>query len=196
MDPDSPSATPGPLDDAPYFDQSAGAAAYESLRNKPCRVGRLVVRGLQRTKIGVVRQELERVRHAGTLEEIRDALLTAHADLLGLGIFNAVEIVIDQSAEVRKHLALRCRDGRRESVSPAAVRCSGFALTLLHSCQGGDRCDVIASFEESRMLHLHSGTYVQGTDGACSPVHSCAPGRPTLQGAAPPCKSRLPQPAI
>ena len=106
MDPDDSSAAPGPLDDAP-FNQSAGASAYEGVRNKPCRVGRLTVRGLKRTRIGVVRQELERVQHASTLEEIKDALLVAHADLLGLGIFKAVDIVIDQSAEVRKHLPLQ-----------------------------------------------------------------------------------------
>lgn len=48
----------------------------------------------------MVAQELDKVLLCRSLEEIKDALLEAYADLMGLGAFDAVEILVDQGVNV------------------------------------------------------------------------------------------------
>lgn len=88
------------IDEGPGIDEAEFADAYDSVRLKPCKVSRVVVRGLRRTRLGVVRQELDKVMQAGNLEEIKDALVEAYADLMGLGAFDAVELVVDEGGKV------------------------------------------------------------------------------------------------
>ena len=58
------------------------------------------LQGIERTKGYVVARELEEVRAARTLEEVLEALQGVHSALDSLGIFEAVEIVIDRSGAV------------------------------------------------------------------------------------------------
>lgn len=102
---------------------------WEAAAQKPCRVGRISLLGLNRTKAGLVERELRRVEHASTLEEIKDELLEAYEDLVGLDIFDAVDVVIDKG-------------------------------------DAPDTCSVVAQFQEKNLLRLHTGTYVQGTEGS------------------------------
>jgi outer membrane protein insertion porin family len=111
-------------------------AAFAAVRNKPCRVSAVSVSGLERTRPGVVLQELRAVTAARSLEEIKDALVRAHADLMGLGAFEAVEITVDEG-------------------EPSAA---GGA--------GGAACRVDARVRERSLLNFHTGTYVQGTQGS------------------------------
>ena len=47
------------------------AKEWEAAARKPCRVSRISLLGLQRTKAGLVERELRRVHHAATLEDIK-----------------------------------------------------------------------------------------------------------------------------
>ena len=89
----------------PDGEEAATRAGYESafaaVKDKPCRVAEMVVLGLARTKLSVVQRELQRVRGATTLEEIKDALLEAYVELVGLNVFEVVDLVLDEGGEVR-----------------------------------------------------------------------------------------------
>ena len=52
-------------------DVDSDQAVFEAAKDKSLRVGRLVVAGLNRTKVEVVDRELRGVREAGTLDEIK-----------------------------------------------------------------------------------------------------------------------------
>jgi hypothetical protein len=85
---------------------------YERLAGAPLRVERIMLVGLQRTKSGVVEQELARIKDARTLEEIRDAALRAYEELMALDIFDAVDVVLGEGSKV-------CSTGRRSGVQRA-----------------------------------------------------------------------------
>ena len=85
---------------------------YERLAGAPLRVERIMLVGLQRTKSGVVEQELARIKDARTLEEIRDAALRAYEELMALDIFDAVDVVLGEGSKV-------CSAGQR-SVAPVS----------------------------------------------------------------------------
>ncbi|GAB4818843.1 hypothetical protein N2152v2_005889 [Parachlorella kessleri] len=104
---------------------------FDKVKTKPCKVEKLGLIGLKRTKNGLVLRELLKVRDARTLDEIKDTLLEAYEELMGLDIFEAVEVVVDADEKGRK-----------------------------------DRCNVRAEFVEKSVLRLHTGTYVQGTEGS------------------------------
>lgn len=73
----------------------------QSIMEHPCRVENVVIVGLKRTKEYIVIRELEDLRSATSLAEIQDRLLEAHDNLIGLGIFDAVDITIDKGKKVR-----------------------------------------------------------------------------------------------
>ena len=73
-------------------------AAFQRLAGTPCKVERIMLVGLQRTKAGVVQAELLRVKGARTLEEIRDAALEAYESLMALDVFDGVDLVVAEGA--------------------------------------------------------------------------------------------------
>lgn len=73
---------------------------FDRLKDVPCRPTKLTLVGLERTDRELVRKELLRVRDARTLDEVKDAVLDAYTDLMSLGIFDVVDIVIDQGDKV------------------------------------------------------------------------------------------------
>lgn len=75
--------------------------AFDNVKGKPCRVDQISITGLDRTKPYIVSREFARVREAKTLDDVKDAVLDAYEDLMGLDIFEAIEIVIDGSRKVR-----------------------------------------------------------------------------------------------
>lgn len=88
-------------DDAspPAFDSIE--QAYAELKDRPCRLSGLRIEGLKRTGTDLVLRELDAVRSARTLVGLKDALMKAHADLTDLGIFDAVELLLDEGGKVR-----------------------------------------------------------------------------------------------
>ncbi|PRW61285.1 Sorting and assembly machinery component 50 [Chlorella sorokiniana] len=86
-------ASPGPGDDEPEFDFEG---AFERLAGAPCRVARVMLVGLERTKEAVVHPALRRVVQGRTLEEVRDRALEAYVELMGLDIFEAVDVVLEE----------------------------------------------------------------------------------------------------
>lgn len=94
---------------APDADTTGNAAAelnfdfeeiFEHVKGKRCKVEKLSIAGLQRTKGKLVLRELLKVKEAQTLDEIKDSLLEAYENLMGLDIFDGVEVVIDADEEV------------------------------------------------------------------------------------------------
>lgn len=183
---------PPPADGEPEFDFES---AFERLAGAPCRVERILLVGLERTKDSVVHPALMRVKGAGTLEEIRDAALEAWEELVGLDIFDAVDVVLGEGSKVGAGCVCRQRgshvlggscplwhlDGtagnagaNMDAPSPRTLVAVGATAVLIptllpsptrRALQGSDTCTVIARFQEKNMVRLHAGTYVQGTEG-------------------------------
>jgi hypothetical protein len=169
---------------------------YERLAGAPLRVERIMLVGLQRTKSGVVEQELARIKDARTLEEIRDAALRAYEELMALDIFDAVDVVLGEGSKVCsagqrsvapvsfagltawQHLPQRLQ-GDNLWESPTGCRRQPAAASLPTTSrlprplQGGKTCTVVARFQEKNMVRLHAGTYVQGTEGAAIMLLCC-----------------------
>ena len=89
-------ATDGDIGPAPGFDFES---SFDRLAPTACRVEGILLVGLQRTQSSVVERELLRVREARTLEEVRDAALTAYEELMALDIFEGVDLVLSESAK-------------------------------------------------------------------------------------------------
>ncbi|PSC74144.1 sorting and assembly machinery component 50-like protein B-like [Micractinium conductrix] len=87
------SAESGAAAEAPSFDFES---AFDRLAGARCRVERIMLVGLERTKRSVVEAELLRVKGARTLEEIRDAALEAYGELMALDVFDAVDVVLGE----------------------------------------------------------------------------------------------------
>ncbi|KAK9830313.1 hypothetical protein WJX72_010954 [[Myrmecia] bisecta] len=118
---------PGPsVEVAEYFDFQQ---AYDAVKDKRLRVQTVQLTGLERTRRYIVERELRRLEQARTLDEIKDALLDVQAALEELGVFEAVELIID------------------EGDTPGT-------------------CTVVVNLHESGPLKLHTGTYIQGTEGS------------------------------
>ena len=84
--------------DADDFIAAAGAT--------PLRVSAVAIKGLQRTSRPIVERELSNLREARTLDEVKAVLLSDWENLQTLGIFSAVELVLDECSPV-------CRRGER-----------------------------------------------------------------------------------
>ncbi|CAL8469714.1 g9256 [Coccomyxa elongata] len=70
---------------------------YDAVKDKRLVVEKVTIVGLDRTKAYVVSRELEPVKDARSLDEIKDVLLEAHEHLQSLGIFDGVEVIITDS---------------------------------------------------------------------------------------------------
>ena len=77
-------------------------STYEAVKDKPLRVQKVLIKGLERTKPSIVARELGHVQEAQSLDEIKDAMLEAHDVLNSLDIFNGVEIIISDSGMVSR----------------------------------------------------------------------------------------------
>lgn len=101
------------------FDQS-----FQRVAGAPCKVERIMLHGLQRTKASVVQAELLRLKEARTLEEIRDAALAAYEELMALDIFDAVDLVLVEHPKVLRPLPAA------PASNPAGVRMCGINRCL------------------------------------------------------------------
>lgn len=75
--------------------------ALEEVKGKPCRVTELEVTGFQRTKPDVVARELEGVRDATTLEEIKEELLEVLTAFQELDVFSEITVDVEKPKEVQ-----------------------------------------------------------------------------------------------
>mmetsp|Transcript_32776 Transcript_32776/g.77703 ORF Transcript_32776/g.77703 Transcript_32776/m.77703 type:complete len:405 (-) Transcript_32776:1215-2429(-) len=72
---------------------------FERVRGKPCVLGDLLIDGLQRTDRRVVERELEGLKSAATLDEIKDVLIGATNRLHEMDIFDTVEMRVGAGTE-------------------------------------------------------------------------------------------------
>jgi len=79
--------------DADEFIAQAGAT--------PLRVAAVSIRNLHRTRRSIVERELSNLGKARTLDEVRQLLLEDWENLSTLGVFSAVELVLDECSPVR-----------------------------------------------------------------------------------------------
>ncbi|KAL4452572.1 hypothetical protein ABPG75_008234 [Micractinium tetrahymenae] len=73
--------------------------AFQRLAGAKCRVERILLVGLERTKQELVEAELRRLKHGCTLEEIRDAAMAAHDELMALDVFDAIDLVLTEGSK-------------------------------------------------------------------------------------------------
>jgi hypothetical protein len=64
-------------------------------------VDQVAITGLERTKLHTVLRELEGLEGINSIDEVYLYLQEAHEALMSLDLFEAVDILIDESAEVR-----------------------------------------------------------------------------------------------
>lgn len=64
-------------------------------------VDKIAIAGLERTKLHTVLREFEGLEGLGSIDEVYLYLQQAHETLMTLDLFEAVDILIDESAEVR-----------------------------------------------------------------------------------------------
>lgn len=73
--------------------------AFQRLAGAKCRVDRILLVGLERTKQDLVEAELRRLKDGRTLEEIRDAAMAAHDELMALDVFDAIDLVLTEGTK-------------------------------------------------------------------------------------------------
>jgi hypothetical protein len=124
--------------------------AYASIKQKPCKVGRVRIDGLQRTDGTLVEREFDEVRAAQSLEEVNAALMEALGELMAMDVFDGVEMIVDQSDKVWGGWVL---DVVRQQLSPGtysfrSLRRAIITVTLLSlskrkdfsACKAGRTC--------------------------------------------------------
>ena len=72
----------------------------EKFFSQHIRVEDVKLEGLGRTKEHIVLREVDQLKKAGTLKEIKDAMLTARSNLEALNIFDAVQLTLDSGHRV------------------------------------------------------------------------------------------------
>lgn len=75
------------------------ANLYNTIKDKPLHVDVILLQK-GRTQPYLIEKELQRIFDAQTLDELKEKLLEAQAALEALDIFEAVQLVIDQSTHV------------------------------------------------------------------------------------------------
>ena len=72
---------------------------YDRIKDKPLHVDVIILQK-GRTRPHIIEEELKRVQDAHTLDELKEKLLEAQQRLEALNIFEAVQLVLDQSLHV------------------------------------------------------------------------------------------------
>lgn len=72
---------------------------YDRIKDKPLHVD-LVILHKGRTRPHIIEKELLRIRGAQSLDELKERLLEAQEALEGLNIFQAVQLVLNESPSV------------------------------------------------------------------------------------------------
>ena len=70
---------------------------YEDVKDKKLVATNVLLSGNERTKSVIIARELQPLQQARSLDEIKDALLEIHDNLMSLDVFDAVEIIISDS---------------------------------------------------------------------------------------------------
>lgn len=73
------------------------ASLYDRIKDKPLHVDVIILQK-GRTRPHIIEKELQRIRDAQTLDELKEKLLEAQDALEALNVFEAVQLVIDQSS--------------------------------------------------------------------------------------------------
>ncbi len=99
---------------------------YDAVKDKKLVVEKITIVGLDRTKAYIVSRELEPVRDAKSLDEIKDVLMEAHEHLQSLGVFDGVELIITDSETVRLPACA--------SEESSVVSCHTVSHSSMHAC--------------------------------------------------------------
>jgi hypothetical protein len=78
---------------------------YEEVKDKRLYATNVRLSGIERTKPELIERELQPLKDARSLDEIKDVLLEVHENLMALDIFDAVEIIVGDSDMVRPLMA-------------------------------------------------------------------------------------------
>lgn len=81
------------------FTSAPQDSLYESIKDKPLHVG-LVLLHKGRTRPYIIEKELLRIRGTKSLDELKERLLEAQESLEALNIFEAVQLVLNESPTV------------------------------------------------------------------------------------------------
>ena len=81
---------------------------YEEVKDKKLVATNVLLSGNERTKNTIIARELQPLQQARSLDEIKDALLEIHDNLMALDVFDAVEIIISDSDLVSDRSLLGC----------------------------------------------------------------------------------------
>ena len=84
---------------ATTYGSSHQASLYDRIKDKPLHVDVIILQK-GRTRPYIIEKELQRIRDAQTLDELKEKLLEAQDALEALNVFEAVQLVIDQSSHV------------------------------------------------------------------------------------------------
>ena len=74
---------------------------YEEVKDKRLYATNVRLSGIERTRPELIERELQPLKDARSLDEIKDVLLEVHENLMALDIFDAVEIIVGDSDMVR-----------------------------------------------------------------------------------------------
>ena len=115
---------------------------YEDVKDKRLYATNVRLSGIERTKPELIERELQPLKDARSLDEIKDVLLEIHDNLMALDIFDAVEIIVGDSDMVRPSWA-----------SPA------FRPSLVCNCIRKGECSItsICVIHDLHTWGLHTG---------------------------------------
>ena len=68
---------------------------FDAIQKQPCRVQRVVIVGLKRTRRSLIDRHLAAAMSASTYGEVQSALLACRSELLSLGVFSDVSMTLD-----------------------------------------------------------------------------------------------------
>lgn len=107
---------------------------YDRIKDKPLHVDVIILQK-GRTRPHIIEEELQRVQDAHTLDELKEKLLEAQQHLEALNIFEAVQLVLDQSLHVstQKELLLSLKAHITHQTLIDMIRVHAGRLSVMYS---------------------------------------------------------------
>lgn len=96
-----PGDSPAGADEGSMDNREEVENIFDEVKKKPCKVIEVEVKGFQRTNPDVVGRELERVKEAKNLEEIRNELMHIFEVFQELDVFSEIDVDVEKPLEVR-----------------------------------------------------------------------------------------------
>ncbi|KAJ1453597.1 surface antigen-domain-containing protein [Pelagophyceae sp. CCMP2097] len=140
------------------------------MEDEPCRVARVVVRGLVRTREYVVEEEFDEVKAATSMGEVVSAAQRGVAGLLGLNLFETVDVSVelDDDAGATKgytasKLVVSVAEKQIGSLRVGATTTTGGDADVCWEAAGSLR-SVLGHGETSKVTYSHSRSAGKGRE--------------------------------